>query len=223
MNFKKKLSENKKLISFFTANILASEYLNIDNLEEISKEEILKIEKLFETKFFYIYKKKLFWKWDKKNFENTTEYYKKFFKIFRKLNIKFEDFEKNKLELYKAKYFTKVRNLKTMETPYKKEGVNPIIYFNYKDVSLFSQNGFLFDKVVTSNLGISYNEMVFYNKKNKEINLIFYVKDIKEIFLKEKWVEIILKNKKVFFLRYLENEIIYISLRRIWSKQLNFF
>lgn len=223
MDFKKILSDNKKFFSYLTVNTLASEYLNIDNLEEISKQEILKIAKLFEAEYFYFYKKKLFWKWDKKNFENTTNYYKRFFKIYKKLEIKFEDFEKNKLELYKAKYFTKIRNLKTLEAPYKDKNVKSIVYFNYKDVSLFLENGLLFNKVLTSDLGISHNEMVFYNRKNKEIELIFYLKDIKRINLKEKWIEIFLKDKRLFFLRYLENEIIYISLRRIWAKELIFF
>lgn len=216
-------NNNKKYFSYLSFHLLIDNFLNVNNLEIISKNDLLKIEKLFDQKHFYNYKKKIFWKWDRNNFENTIKYYKRFFKLINKLELKMNDYEKDKIYLYKAKYFTKIRNLKTIEAYYNDETLSEIIYFHYHNVSIFKEKDNIFEKKFEGDFSVSYTEMVFYDQNTKIINFVIFLKDIEKILFEEKWLKIVLKNKKSYFLKYMENEIIYISLRRLWSDEIEFF
>lgn len=197
-------------------------YKNINNL---TQKQIDHIGRLYNRDLFSHYKKTVFFRWFYENLEDTSSFSKKAKKLIKKLNIKLADHEMEKINNIEPREFTKHRALKKIEVPYKINLKYPNLdeeaYFFYKNIRLYEFNRIFFKQKHRGEIYITKNELVFYDRvENEIIDSIKYTL-IKEIKLKSYGIEIKKNNSDSFFVRYKDNELIYISIMRVLPSRKN--
>ncbi len=217
-------------VNYINLYISARKNLNSENIEKIPESKINHIGKLYDKKYFDHYKKQVFLKWVFKNSKNSEQFLKRAKKLAKKLDIKLNDSEKEKLESIKPKEFTTRRALKTIEVPYRGLTDSTILlkpnsYFFYKGIRVYEKELTLLKQVFKGEIYMTSEELVFYERNNNKIYKIIKYNDISEIILKNYAVIILLKNKEKKYLRFNDNELIYISLTRVVviRKKIDFF
>ncbi|NOQ50396.1 MAG: hypothetical protein GQ557_01860 [Mycoplasmataceae bacterium] len=194
--------------------------LNVENIEKLTKNEIITIGKLYNREDFLELKKSIFWKWHNENIEYTDSYIKKLIKLKNKLELEFDSNDNDYIKCLREKQFTKIRTLKTLEVPYEtnKFNIQPFAFFAYGNIryyDLTSNEGLKL--MFRSELFISANEIVFFDRENNKINKIVKRKQITNIELLS-YALLIKTKERDFYLRTFCDEVIYISLERLWKK-----
>lgn len=212
----------------FNTSILANQFLNVNNLENISKKKINSIEHRFEKKKFYLYKRSLLYKWDKEknNYENLEYKAHRFKKYAKKLDIKLIDKDIHYIYNLESLHFTKTRNLKTIEVPYdiEKNELSPFAYFVFKNFSVYIQNNFFLKLLHKGQFYITKTEIVIYDFDQKEINFLLIKNNIDKILQEKHTIKIIDKDGNEFHLYSEKNNHAYIALKRLWKgKKENLF
>ncbi|NQX83187.1 MAG: hypothetical protein HRS50_00530 [Mycoplasmataceae bacterium] len=193
--------------------------LNSKNVEKLSFDQIFHIGKMHKNDCFNHYKKQVFLKWFSENTENTIGFLKRVNKLLKKLELILSEKEKQKINNIEPREFTQRRSMKTVEVPYKRlDDTNSLMsnaFFFYKGIRVYEKEIILFKMKYYGEIYITSKEIVIYDRKKDEIKQIIKYKNITSIKLNSYCIEIKLRNKKNIFLRYKDNELIYISLNRL--------
>ncbi len=165
---------SKEYINMYTS---VKKKFHIKNIEIISKDKIKYISRSYDNELFEHYKKQLFFKWLFINSQNTISFFDKVRKIIKKLEIELNDYESEKLLGIIPREFTSNRKLKTLEVPYKSISsssmfLQPYAYFFYKKVKVYQKSIFLFKKLFEGEIYMTSREIVFYDRKNNQIQKI---------------------------------------------------
>ncbi len=196
--------------------------LHIDNVEKISYDQINHIGKTYDKELFDHYKKVVLLKWVYQNSENKISFFNRVKKLLKKLEVELTDFEMKEIESIEAREFTERRAFKTIEVPYKDNDkallLLPFAFFFYKGIRTFKRRKILFEKMFEGEIYITPNEIVLYDRKENDIQLIIPHRTIKGITFKSGYVEVARTlDKDPLYFRYKDNELIYISLKRTVS------
>lgn len=193
--------------------------LHVENVEKISLDQIKHIGLLYDEDLFEHYKKVVFMKWLYKNIENNISFHRRVKRLLKKLDIKLNDFENAEIDSIEPREFTERRALKTIEVPYKRDVsilLQPHAYFFYKGIRAYKRRKILFEKIFQGEIYITLGEVVLYNRDKDEIEYIIPHRSINGIKLKNEYIEISrMNNEPNLYLRYKDNELIFISLKRI--------
>ncbi len=217
---KKKLYENiGNKINYY---LIIDRYVNISNLDKISKKDIEKIKKKVDISFFENYIIKLIVEWEDLNKKSYGKHLRKFKKIIKKYNLQDNTIIKNKIFTIESRAFTDLRSLKTLEAPYdtNKYNIEPFIIFNYKNIKFFKYESKFINYVSSGDVFISRSEIVIWNKNT--IVKIIKRNDVKEIILRNYGIQINCKNK-TFYIKYHDLQILYTSLSRVWKRKIKFY
>lgn len=199
--------------------ILAKKNLNAENIENLSIQEIEHIGKMYNNpEYFEYFKKKMFLRWFFLNSENTDIFIKRTKKLIKKLSIHLSEKEQMKIDNLEPREFTARRAKKTIEAPYiglnGSETLEKNIFFFYKDVRTYYRRKTLLELEHYGEIYLSSKEIVFYNRKENAIERVIYFTEIREIVLKKYAVVLEIRWKPNIYLRYKDNELIFISLKR---------
>ena len=96
-----------------------------------------------------------------------------------------------------------------------------VAFFSYQDTRLYRYNKTLYRQEFKGELYITKNEMVFYDRVNNKISKIISISTIKEVVLKKFAVEMNITDEDTVYLRYKDNELIFISLSRLLPTKLD--
>lgn len=206
-------------LSYLNFFLSIKEIINHKNIEKISNSKLKHIEKMYDKNYFEIYKTQIFMSWLSKNMENTLNFSKRAKKLIKKLDITLTNSQMIKVENIESREFTQHRALKIIETPYKDEDVelSSFSYFFYKNIRTYEKGVNFFKKIHTGEIFITPKEIVLYDQENNKIQLVIKNSELKKITLLRTCVKLEISNKRKFFFRYKDNELIYISLNRISS------
>ncbi len=198
--------------------------LHVENVEKITADQLAHIGKNYDEELFSHYKKVVLLKWVYKNIENKISFYKKVQKLIKKLDVELTDAEMAEIESIEAREFTERRAFKTIEVPYRHitsgEGeissllLLPDAYFFYKGLRTYRKRKLLFEKMFEGEIYMTLAEVVLYDRANNQIQMVIPHRTINGITLKSEYVEIKRKDEDSIYLRYKDNELIYISLKR---------
>lgn len=152
--------------------------------------------------------------------ENKISFSRRVQRLIKKLNIELTDYELKNIEGIEPREFTERRAFKTIEVPYKGNEtaflLQPNAYFFYKGMRTYKKRKLFFVKEFEGEIYITIREIVLYDRKNNEIQEIVPHIDIDKIVLRNEYVEIKMRDgKDSLYLRHKDNELIYISLKRI--------
>lgn len=174
--------------------------------------------KHYNIRHYEHYKKQIFFEWFANNSSNTIKFLKRTKKLIKKLDIFLTGQEQEKIENIESKEFTSRRGLKTIEVPQQisktKLPIEHSAFFFYKGVKTYERKHTLLNQVCVGEIYFSAKEIILYDRKEKKIQKVIEYKSIRKVKLKNFAVVIILKSKKKVYLRYKDNEIIYLSLKR---------
>ncbi len=198
--------------------LIIKNYINVKNMDKISKKEIEKIKKRVNNNFFKNYMIDLILKWEEKNEKVYGRHLKKFKKLAKRFEINNSEIIKNKIFKIEANAFAELRSLKTLEPPYevKKNVLQKYIFFKYQDVKLFEYKSKFINFIAHGDICISKNEIVICSKE--KISKVIYRKEIKKITLKNYSIQIECKNSN-YYIKFYDLKILYISLKRIWKRK----
>ncbi len=197
--------------------------LHIDNVEKITYDQLAHIGKNYDDELFTHYKKVVLLKWVYKNIENKISFYKRVKKLIKKLEVELTDAEMLEIESIEAREFTEQRAFKTIEVPYRNLTETtesdsilllPHAYFFYKGLRTYRRRKLLFEKLFEGEIYITLREIVLYDRVENKIQLVIPNRTIDGITLKSEYVEIKRNNEDPIYLRYRDNELIFISLKR---------
>jgi|GEM_PF-2526949 len=198
--------------------ISAKKNLNAENVETLSTKKIRHIGKMYKKEYYSHYKKKTFFSWFFDNLENTESFIRRVKKLLKKLEIDLTDKEQIEIEALEAREFTTRRAFKTIEAPYlnneKSVTLKNNIFFLHRDVRTYIKKKELLVKIYTGELLLTAKEIVFYDRDNDEIQKVINFEDISGIVLKKYAVIIKVIGRKDIYVRYKDNELLYISLKR---------
>lgn len=207
-------------LDYFDMYLSTKETLNVKNIEKISLSNIEHIGKPYDKNNFEHLKKKIFFKWFFSNSENTNSFLKRSKKLLKKLDIELSEKEKEIISNIEPREFTERRSTKTIEVPYigldneYKETLDKNAFFFYHDLRLYKKRKFLLELKFRGEIYFTSKEIVTYDRKNNIINDIVIYKDIKSVTLKSYSIDLHMTNNSYVYLRYKDNELIYISLKR---------
>lgn len=205
-------------MKYVTLYLSARRSLNFKNVEKLSQKHIERIGKIYDAELFKHFKKSVFFRWFNENTSNATKFIKRTRKLVKKLDLEFSDSEIEKINNIEPREFTERRAMKTIEVPYKdlKEAnmLNSDAFFFYKNVRLYRMNKTLYRQNHKGEIYITKNEMVFYDRDNKKINEVINFSIIEEVTLRKYGVEVQIIDGQPIYIRYKDNELIFISLSR---------
>lgn len=205
-------------INYINLYLSARKNLNYQNIEKLSSDQIKHIGKMYSEEEFNHFKKKIFFRWFSENSKNELSFLKRTKKLIKKIDIILTDTEALKINSIESREFTLRRVLKTIEVPYKKDSksilLNSNAYFFYKDMRTCYKKLNFIDVKYYGEIYITSTELVLYNREENKIQKVIYHRDIEEIILRSYCVLLKVRNEKDIYLRYQDNELIYISLNR---------
>lgn len=205
-------------MDYITFYLSARKSLNHTNVEKLSSKQIEHIGKLYNEDYFSHYKKSIFFRWFTENSANTSSFVRKSRKLIRKLELELSDYDLEKINNIEPREFTERRALKTIEVPYKELSEYSMLedhaYFFYKDVRLYRFHKTLYRLDHRGEIYITKNEIVFYDRVKNEINEVINFGIIEEVVLRKFGVEIHIIDEEPAYVRYKDNELIFISLSR---------
>lgn len=193
--------------------------LHTKNVEKISVDQLEHIGKPYNKDLFSHYKKIVFLRWVSENTENKISFAKRVNKLLKKLDIELTDSESTLIEGIEPREFTERRAFKTIEVPYKDSNdtamlLQPHAYFFYKGIRTYHKRKMFFKKLYQGEIYMTIKEVVLYDRKNDKIQHVIPHIDIMGITLRNEYVEIKLREGDSLYLRTIDNELIYISLKR---------
>ena len=192
--------------------------LNAENVDSLSYSQIQHIGKMQNEQYFSHYKKKVFFQWFQENVENTLSFSKKANKLVKKLELQLNGVEEMQIKNIEPREFTIHRALKIIEVPYKDkleaENLSANAYFVYRGIRTYKKIGNHFETKYFGELFMTNKELVLYNRVKDNIDQVIEYDTIHDIELKSYSIIIKIINKPNVYLRYKDNELIFISLDR---------
>ncbi len=205
--------------------LAARKNLNYKNIEKLSLSQIEHIGKMYDQYYFSHYKKQVFFRWFEVYRENTLAFSKRVKKLIKKINIDLSEIEKFRVDSIESKEFTQYRALKTLEIPYKFNSnallLSPFAFFSYKNCRTYFKKIFLLEQLFIGEIFLTPKEIVFYNREKKQIQKVLKNSNIKRISLLKYSIKIEVFEGDDLYLRYKDNELIYISLNRTIKQKIN--
>lgn len=204
--------------NYINLYLSARRTLNSKNLEKTPLKQIKHLSRMYNDGHFQHYKRQVFLRWFSENTENTLQFIKRSEKLIKKLEIELSYSERMKIENIRPREFTFRRSLKTIEAPYKDLPgaalLKSNIVFFYKNIRTYQKGLNLYEKKYDGEIHMSTKEVVFYDREKNKIQKVIKHDEIKSILLRSFCVEIEMKKGPSYFLRYKDDELIYISLSR---------
>lgn len=197
--------------------------LHTKNVEKLPYNKIEHLGKMHREDYFDHYLKSVFFRWMSENSKNTISFYKRANNLSKKLKLTLTHDEQQKIESVLPRELTTRRALKQMEAPYsnldKAITLSTFAYFNYKQLRVYKREKFLLEKMFKSDVYMSPKELVFFDPVKEKIIKVVRHEDIKGIKLTSYGVEVEINKQDNIYLRYKDNELIYISLDRSISNK----
>ncbi len=205
-------------MNYVTLYLAARRSLNWENIEKLTAKQIDHIGKMYDPELFEHFKKSVFFRWFNENTTNTTSFIKRSRKLLKKLDLDLSQKDMERINNIEPREFTERRAMKTIEVPYKdlREAnmLDSDAFFFYKDVRLYRMNKTLYRQDHKGEIYITKNEMVFYDRDKNTINEVINFNIIEEVTLRKYGVEVQITDEQPVYIRYKDNELIFISLSR---------